>query len=204
MKDPWSLLTGDERSIISDKLNGEGTRREIFNGIIGNRSVEEIENMVTLVRNFMDSMGGRAGGAIWRQIKSLEGVWLGDDPKFHEGGGVIFLVENRKKFLETLSENGYKVNPWYDRRYNKKAHPNDSAREITDTSWETAAHLANDDSKNLNLFFLHWDKRSSEFKRKSKWYSLRWREQRDAGRSHGEPFTAAQVRKGLIDRGIAT
>jgi hypothetical protein len=76
---PWSLLTSDEQSIISSKTN-----REIFNGIIGNKPVDEIKNMVTLVRNFIDSMGGHDGGVIWRQIKSFEGVWLGDDPKFHE------------------------------------------------------------------------------------------------------------------------
>src|SRR5262245_721340 len=105
MKEPWSLLTSDEQAVISTKTN-----REIFNRVLGNRSVEEIENMVTLVRNFMDSMGGRAGGAIWTQIESFEGVWLGDDPKFHEGGGVIFLVKDKTKFLETLRENGYKVN----------------------------------------------------------------------------------------------
>jgi hypothetical protein len=198
MIDPWSLLTGDEQAVISTK-----TDRETFNGIIGDKSAEEIKNMVTLVRNFIDSMGGHDCGAIWRQIKSFEGVWLGKDPKFHEGGGVIFLVNDKSTFLDTLSKNGYKVNAWYDRKYNKKTHPNDSAREITDTSWETAAHLANDESKKLNLFFLHWDKRSSEFKHKNKWYSIRWWEQRDAGKSHHEPFTAAQVRKGLIERGIA-
>src|SRR5262245_40934783 len=141
MIDAWSLLTSDEQSVISAKTN-----REIFNRVLGSRSVEEIGNMVTLVRNFIDSMGGRAGGAIWRQIESFEGVWLGDDPKFHEGGGVVFLVSDKTKFLETLEENGYKVNTWYDRLFNKKVHPNDSARDITDTSWQTAAHLSNDDS----------------------------------------------------------
>jgi hypothetical protein len=197
--DPWSLLTSDEQSVISTK-----TDRQIFNRIIGNSSVEEIENMVTLVRNFIDSMGGRAGGAIWRQIKSFECVWLGEDPKFHEGGGVIFLVNDKTTFLDTLSKNGYKVNPWYDRKFNKKAHPHDSAREITNTSQETAAHLSNDNSKSPNMFLLHWDKRSSEFKHVDRSYLFRWFEQLAAGRSHHEPFTAAQVRKGLIERGIAT
>jgi hypothetical protein len=196
---PWSLLTSDEQSIISSKTN-----REIFNGIIGNKPVDEIKNMVTLVRNFIDSMGGHDGGVIWRQIKSFEGVWLGDDPKFHEGGGVIFLVDDKTTFLDTLSKNGYKVNTWYDRKYNKKAHPHDSAREITNTSRETAAHLTNDDSSDRNLFLLHWDKRSSEFKHVDRRYLLRWIEQLAAGRSHHEPFTAAQVRQALIERGIAT
>jgi hypothetical protein len=210
----WLLLTSDEQAVISSKLggrdgNGEETYREIFNRIIGDRSVEEIENMVTLVKNFIDSMGEHAGGAIWRQIKSFEGVWLGqdhdrsrNDPKFHEGGGVIFLVRDKATFLNTLRKNGYAINTWYDRKYNKAAHPNDSAREITNTSWETGAHLVNDDSNNLNLFFLHWDKRSTEFRHADKSCLTRWGEQRDAGRSHHDPFTANQVREGLRQRGI--
>jgi len=211
----WMLLTSDEQTVISSKLeerdvNGEETHREIFNRIIGDRSVEEIKNMVTLVKNFIDSMGGHAGGAIWLQIKSFEGVWLGqdsnrnrNDSRFHEGGGVMFIVKDKATFLEALRRNGYAINTWYDRKYNKRAHPNDSAREITETSWETGAHLANDDSRNLNLFFLHWDRRSSEFKQADKRYLTRWGEQRDAGRSHREPFTATQVRDGLRRRGIA-
>jgi hypothetical protein len=212
----WLLLTSDEQAVISGKLeerdgNGEVTHREIFNRIIGDRSVEEIKNMVTLVKNFIDSMCGRTNSQIWRQIKSFEGVWLGqdsdrsrNDPRFHEGGGVVIVVNDRATFLDTLRKNGYAINTWYDRRYNKRAHPNDSARETTDTSWETGAHLANDDSRNLNLFFLHWDRRSTEFKRADKRYLTRWGEQRDAGRSHREPFTATQVREGLRLRGIAT
>ena len=212
----WLLLTSNEQAVISSKLregegNVEGTHREIFNRIIGDRSVEEIKNMSTLVKNFIDSMGGGADSAIWRQIKSFEGVWLGrdsdrarNDPRFHQGGGVMFIVKDKAAFLDTLRKNGYAINTWYDRKYNKTAHPNDSAREITPTSWETGAHLANDDSRNLNLFFLHWDKRSTEFKHADKRYLTRWGEQRDAGRSHREPFTANQVREGLRRRGIAT
>ncbi|MBO0860423.1 MAG: hypothetical protein J2P21_18480 [Chloracidobacterium sp.] len=199
MIDPWRLLTGDEQSVISTVTN-----REMFNEKIGNISDKEIENKVTLVRNFMDSMGGHSGGAIWRQIKAFEGVWLGDDPKFHEGGGVIFVVSDKTTFLDTLRNNGYEINTWYDRNLNKKAHPNDSAREITNTSKETAAHLTNDNSTNPNLFLLHWDKRSSEFKHVDRRYLSRWVEQLVAGKSHHEPFTAAQVREGLVERGIAT
>jgi hypothetical protein len=214
--DAWLLLTSDEQAVISSKLgegdgNGAETRREVFNRIIGDRSVEEIKNMATLVKNFIDSMGGRTDGAIWRQIKSFEGVWLGqdsdrdrNDPKFHEGGGVMFIVKDRAAFLGALRKNGYAINTWYDRKYNKTAHPNDSAREITNTSWDTGAHLANDDSRNLNLFFLHWDRRSTEFKHADKRYLTRLGEQFAAGRSHDDPFTAAQVREGLIRRGIAT
>jgi hypothetical protein len=198
MKDPWSLLTSDEQSVISTKTN-----RETFTERIGDISDREIENKVTLVRNFIDSMGGHDGGAIWAQIKSLEGVWLGEG-EFHEGGGVKFVVYDNATFIETLRKNGYAINTWYDRNLNKKTHPNDSAREITNTSRETAAHLTNDDSINPDLFLLHWDKRSSEFKHIDRRYLFRWVEQLAAGTSHHEPFTAAEVRKGLIERGIAS
>jgi hypothetical protein len=198
MKESWSLLTSDEQAVISPKTN-----REIFNEKIGNLSDKEIENKVTLVRNFIDSMGGHDGGAIWAQIKSLEGVWLGEG-ELHEGGGVKFVVYDKATFIETLRKNGYTINTWYDRKLNKKTHPNDSAREITNTSRETAAHLTNDDSINPNLFLLHWDKRSSEFKHVDRRYLFRWVEQLAAGRSHHKTFTATQVRKGLIERGIAT
>ena len=214
--DAWLLLTSDEQAVISSKLGiedetGEETHREVFNGIIGDRSVEEIKNMTTLVKNFIDSMGGRADSAIWRQIKSFEGVWLGEDsdrdrndPRFHEGGGVMFIVKDKSTFLDALRVSGYAINTWYDRKYNRTAHPNDSAREITNTSWETGAHLTNDDSGNLNLFFLHWDKRSTEFKHADMRYLIRLCEQRAAGKSHSDPFTATQVRDGLRRRGIAT
>jgi hypothetical protein len=214
--DAWLLLTSDEHAVISSKLeerdgNSEETPREIFNRKIGAWTDEEIKNMATLVKNFIDSMGGHTDNAIWRHIKTFEGVWLGrdfdqsrNDPKFHEGGGVMFIVNDKATFLDALRKNGYAVNTWYDRKYNKAAHPNDSAREITDTSWETGAHLANDDSSNPNLFFLHWDKRSTEFRHADKRYLTRWGEQADAGRSHHDPFTAAQVREGLKERGIAT
>lgn len=214
--DAWLLLTSDEQAIISSKLgerdeHREETHREIFNRIIGAGTDEEINNMVTLVKNFIDSMGGHTDSAIWRQIKSFEGAWLShdfdrrrNDPKFHEGGGVTFVVNNKATFLDVLRKNGYAINTWYDRKYNKAVHPNDSAREIADTSWETGAHLANDDSSNLNLFFLHWDKRSTEFKHTDRSYWTRLGEQRDAGRSHHDPFTAAQVREALRRRGIAT
>jgi hypothetical protein len=213
--DAWELLTSDEQGAISSKLeegagNGGETHREVFNRIIGNRSVEEIKNMTTLVKNFIDSMGGRVDSVIWREIKSFEGVWLGEDsdrerndPRFHEGGGVMFIVMDKVTFLDALGKSGYAINPWYDRKYNRTVHPNDSAREITNTSWETGAHLTNDDSGNLNLFFLHWDKRSTEFKHADMRYLIRLCEQRAAGNSHSDPFTATQVRDGLRQRGIA-
>jgi hypothetical protein len=111
-KDAWLLLTSDEQTVISSKLEErdgirEETSRQIFNRIIGDRSVQDVKNMVTLVENFIDSMGGHADNAIWRQIKSFEGVWLGhdsdpnrNDPKFHEGGGVIFTVNDKATFLD--------------------------------------------------------------------------------------------------------
>jgi hypothetical protein len=125
--DAWLLLTSDEQAVISSKLeerdgNREETPREIFNRKIGAWTDEEIENMATLVKNFIDSMGGHTDNAIWRHIKSFEGVWLSrdfdrsrNDPKFHEGGGVMFIVNDKATFLDALRKNVYAVNTWYDR-----------------------------------------------------------------------------------------
>jgi hypothetical protein len=62
--------------------------------------------------------------------------------------------------------------------------------------------MANDDSTNLNRFLLHWDKRSTEFKKTDSKYWTKWGEQKDAGNSHHEPFSATEAREGLRKRGI--
>jgi hypothetical protein len=164
---------------------------------------------VTLVKNFIDTAGGHTNNAIWQEITTFRGAWLGEDkdksrndPRFREGGGVTFEVRNHSDFLDVLEKNNYKKNPWYDEHFNKEAHPNDSAREITETSYETGAHMANDDSSSLNKFFMHWDKRSTEFKKGDSQYWSTWTEQRDAGKSHHEPFTATEAREGLKKRGV--
>ncbi len=208
--DAWSLLTEDEQEITKSKLQIEAgeTCQQAFNRITGVGDASEIENKVTLIRNFIDHAGGRSNSAIWQQALVIEGVWLGqdhdaqrNDPRFHEGGGVVIVVSNKDEFLDTLRNNGYTVNAWYEKG---GWHPNDSAREITDTSWETAMHLTNDDSSNLNRFFVHWDKRSTEFRIADSRYWTRWGEQREAGKSHCEPFPASEVREQLKRRGIVS
>jgi hypothetical protein len=217
--DAWARLTPEEQTIISDKLSREETTgrrgekrqetyREAFNRAIGYGTSEEIKNKVTLVKNFIDTGGGHTNNAIWQEITTFRGAWLGDDedkrrndPRFHEGGGIVFEVKDHSTFLEALEKNHYKVDPIYD-NFNK-AHPNNSAREITGTSYETGAHMANDDSNNLNKFFLHWDKRSTEFdKRDSSNYRFKLTEQKDAGKSHFDSFTATEAREGLKQRGV--
>jgi hypothetical protein len=218
--DAWDQLTPEEQTIISDKLSKElttgrrgekrlETDREAFNRAIGTGNHDEVKNKVILAKNFIDTAGGHTNNAIWQEITIFRGVWLGDDTdknrnnqKFHEGGGITFEVYDRSSFLGVLEKNNYKVNTWYDRHFNKATHPNDSAREITDTSYETGAHMANDDSNNLNRFFMHWDKRSTEFKKGDSKYWSTLTEQKDAGNSHFEPFTATEAREGLIKRGV--
>jgi RHS repeat-associated protein len=209
--DPWSLLTKEEQTIISSKLKRETitnkrgrkrqeTNREAFKRIVGAGTDEEIKNKVTLVKNFIDTAGGHTNSAIWQEITEFKGPWFGSGSK--DGGGVTFLVKNKDTFLDVLGKNGYAINPVYDVLFNKKAHPNDSAREITETSWDTGAHMANDDSSNLNLFLLHWDKRSTEFKKTDSRYWTKWGEQKEAGNSHHEPFSATEAREGLRKRGV--
>lgn len=219
--DAWSLLTPEEQAIISDKLSRgvitdrrgrqrQETYREAFNRAIESGTDEEIKNKVTLVKNFIDTAGGHTNSAIWQEIVTFERAWLGsdhdkkrNDPRFHKGGGVTFLVKTHSTFLDVLEKNNYVKNPWYDKHFNKEAHPNDSAREKTETSYETGAHMSNDDSKKLDRFLLHWDKRSTEFKKRdsSKYWSV-LTEQRDAGKSHYEPFSATEAREGLRKRGV--
>jgi len=218
--DAWSLLKEEERTIISSKLvrkevtdkrgrKRQETNKAAFNRIIGSGTDEEIKNKVTLVKNFIDTAGGHTNSAIWQEIVTFEGAWFGsdpdksrNDPKFHEGGGVTFTVkaDGHAKFLDVLGKNNYVINPWYDSL--NKAHPNDSARERTNTSYDTGAHMSNDDSTNLDRFLLHWDKRSTEFKKGDSKYWTTWGEQQDAGKSHFVPFSATEAREGLRKRGV--
>jgi RHS repeat-associated protein len=206
--DAWSLLNWEERNIIKSKIerNKGESYRKAFNRIIGGGTKDEVKNKVTLVKNFIDSAGGHGNSAVWQQVKSITGVWLGqdqdkkrNDPRFHEGGGLSISVNDKDKFIEVLGKNGYAINVWYE---TFGTHPNDSARQITNTSWETGMHLANDDSSDLAKFYVHWDKRSSEFKNTDPKYWTRLGEQKDAGNSHHEPFTAHEVRQKLKQQGI--
>src|SRR5262249_12560597 len=120
---PWSLLTKEEQKIISSKLvkkKGE-TNQQAFARIIGGGTNDEITNKVLLVKNFIDSAGGHSNSDVWKQVSSIDGVWLGqdsdtkrNDPKFHEGGGLTISVSDKDKFMETLGENGYAINAWYE------------------------------------------------------------------------------------------
>src|SRR5262245_50736587 len=128
--DAWALLTPEEQTIISEKLSRDvitdrrggqrqETPREAFNRLIASGTSEEIKNKVTLVKNFIDTAGGHANNAIWQEITTFRGAWLGDDhdksrndPRFHEGGGVNFVVKNHSTFLDVLEKNNYKTNPW--------------------------------------------------------------------------------------------
>lgn len=152
-----------------------------------------------MIKSFIDNAGGHTNSAIWQEVTSISGVWLDPRPEFHEGGGVKITVSDSAKFSDTLKNNGYAINVWYEMF---GTHGNTSAREITNSSWETGMHLANDDPTNSNLFLVHWDKRSTEFKQRDPRYWTRLGEQKDAGNSHYEPFSASQVRERLRQRGI--
>jgi len=196
-KDAWSQLTEEEQKIIASKLHRKKkeTDQQAFNRIMGegNATAEQIATKVILTKNLIDSAGGHTNSAVWQEIKTVDGAWVDNKG----GGGVILHVNNRDTFLETLKNNGFDVNAKYEAvaRQVDGAHPNDSARQITETSLLTGMHLANDDSNDLNKFFVHWDRRSAAFRKSGSWqYSLLpGLERADAGTTHKNPFPATTV-----------
>jgi hypothetical protein len=200
--DVWSLLTVEEQELLGHRLirqAGESVRAACRR-IAGGGTAEALQDRATLIRNFIDHAGARDDGPVWREVKSVAGVWLGEDPEYRSGGGVIIMVEERARFLAVLERNGYSVNAWYEIF---SRHRHDSAREITETSWETAMHLVNDDAGDPARFFVHWDRRSVVFRKRDRRYWIRAIEQLAAGRSHRLPFPAAEIRAALQRRGLA-
>src|SRR5437867_1305351 len=50
--------------------------------------------------------------------------------------------------------------------------------------FEPGMHFGNDDSNNLNKFYVHWDRRSSAFRESSDQYLTSWNEMYDAASTH--------------------
>ena len=191
--DAWPLLSGAEQAAISNKIAGS----EAFNRLVEAPTPVGTTNKVILVQNFIESADGLRDGAIWRQVRSIFGIWLGQEPDHQDGGGVIMTVDDRELFLQVLEQNGYVVNAWYE-IFSK--HRQDSAREITETSWETAMHFANDEPGESTRFYVHWDQRSVAFRKRDPKYPARLIEQLAAGRSHHQPFPAAEIRERLKEQ----
>src|SRR6266404_5494828 len=155
---------------------------------------------VTTVKNFIDSAGGHGNSEVWQQIKTINSIDLGrnpTDPSKTEGR-VTISIADKNKFLQVLGNNGY----WVDSKYEVFAdHPNNSARQETRTSFEPGMHFGNDDSSNLNKFYVHWDRRSSAFRESSDQYLTSWNEMYDAASTHNNPYTPSQLRQELKKNG---
>lgn len=205
---PWDELTAEERKIITPKLTipkGQ-TAKQAFNALAtvknakGRVDRQATADKVTTIKNFIDSAGGHTNSEVWQQIKTINSIDLGrnaSDPSKTEGR-VTVTVADKNKFLEVAGRNGYDVNRYYEVFSD---HQNDSVRQITITSFEPGMHFANDDSSNLNKFYVHWDRRSTAFREGSDQYWTTWGEQQDAASTHNNPYTPSQLRQELKKNG---
>lgn len=207
-RNPWDQLTAEEKKIITPKLTiSKGqTARQVFNNLAtvkdakGRVDRQATQDKITTIKNFIDSAGGHGNSEVWQQVKTINSIDLGrnaSDPSKTEGRVTVTVV-NKDKFLEVAGRNGYDVNRYYEVFAD---HPNDSARQITRTSFEPGLHFANDDSSNLSKFYAHWDRRSSAFQETNSQYWTRQGEQIDAGYTHNNPYTPSQLRQELKKNG---
>ncbi len=64
--------------------------------------------------------------------------------------------------------------------------------------------FGNDDSSNLNKFYVHWDRRSSAFRESSDQYltsGIIWNEMYDAASTHNNRYMPSQLRQELKKNG---
>jgi hypothetical protein len=216
-KTAWERLTDEERRILASKLTTVGNAKKpttaelkaagnAFNQLInrpeqiGGRGIavaptaKQVTERIAAVQNFIDLAGGHGGhggegSAVWQQIQGINGVW--------ESGMVEVVVKDRGDFTKALESEGYAVNAWWD----VGPHDNDSARQLSDTSWEPGLHFANDESSRLTTYWAHVDQRSVNFSRTT--YASRAREMYDAANSHNTPSIPSQIRQFLKIKGIA-
>jgi RHS repeat-associated protein len=207
-KTPWDLLTAKERKIITPKLTvpkGQ-TAKQVFNVLAtvkdakGRVDRQATADKVTTIKNFIDSAGGHTNSEVWQQIKTINSIDTQPNPSdpSKTEGRVTVSVGNKDQFLAALGRSGYDVDRYYELASD---HPNNSARQITNTSFEPGLHFANDDSSNLNKFYAHWDRRSSAFRKGSNKYWTTWGEQIDAGSTHNNPYSPSQLRQELKKNG---
>jgi hypothetical protein len=130
------------------------------------------------------------------EVKCFSSLNASDQSKTE--GRVTVTVADKDRFLEVADRNGYDVDRYYEVFAD---HPNNSARQITRTSFEPGMHFGNDDSKNLNKFFVHWDRRSSAFAQDSDQYWTHWGEQKAAADTHNNPYTPSGLRQELKKNG---
>lgn len=173
---PWSLLSNEERLILTPKLlalpeeiSGTGQRIETageqFNHFVieylpdGEINHQAISDHVLTAQNFLTHASHPSNPAIWKQIREIKGI---------RRSYLELVVRDRDEFLSVLREADFVVNrePFW------SIHKFDSARAMTDYSHQPSLHFANDradeDHYGPNYFFVHWDRTSCWFRR-SNW-----------------------------------
>jgi RHS repeat-associated protein len=213
-KQAWDQLTEEEQKIITFKLNlkKRETARKAFNDKFTGRNAQETAALVIAVKNLIDNAGGHSNSEVWQQIQSVDGGWV--DTKNHEAAALQISVSNSKGFLNALQKSGkFDVDATYEAA-NLTGDHGHSARFITATSDEPGMHFVQQKTYADTRFDVHWDPRSSAFSFLSGKYqilqlsgamsygSARALERGEAGLSHGNPKTSAQVRQELRRIGI--
>ena len=166
----------------------------------GNVDKQATAEKIDTIKSFVDSAGGHSNSRVWQQIQWINSIDMqpnaSDASKIE--GRVTVTVENKDAFLAVTQWYGYDTNRYYEMFSD---HPNDSARQITRTSFEPGLHFANDDSSNLNKFFVHWDRRSTAFAETNRKYWTYWGEQKEAAGTHNNPYTPSELRQELKKNG---
>jgi RHS repeat-associated protein len=159
--DAWSLLTSEEQKILSEKLgqNAKATFNKSFT-VVGKDNLTR-ENVIA-IQNLIDVLGGKSNSAVWQQVKSIDAVYA------NKNHMLAITVKDLGKFKEAMTaekDSSGRPKYYFDNFAERKPgkHPNDSIRQNTEYSSDYAIHLANDDSKNKNVFFVHWDPASANF-----------------------------------------
>jgi hypothetical protein len=203
-KEAWLQLTEAEQKIIEPKLSLKKpeTAQKVFNDRFMGKNVQETAALVTAVKNLIDNAGGRSNSEVWRQIQSVDGGWV--DEKNNSAAALHLTVNDSQGFLTVLGKNGYDV----DRYYEVFSHHKHSARYITEYSHQPGMHFVQEDNYPDNKFDVHWDARSSAFK-KTNWkyyllaaFAAKAVERVVAGKSHSNPISSARVRQELKKMGI--
>jgi hypothetical protein len=203
-KEAWLQLTEDEQRIVRSKLpfNHTETAEKIFNDRFRGKNAEETAALVTAVKNLIDNAGGRSNSEVWHQIQSIDGGWL--DNRNGSSAALHLSVSNSSDFLKALRKNGYDVDRYYEVFSNHKH----SARFITETSYQPGMHFVQEENYPDNKFDVHWDRRSSAFKKAYRKYFLlpafieKIIERVAAGKTHTNPISSAQVRQELMKMGM--
>lgn len=201
--DAWSRLTPAEQQIISAKLPGaeDQSARDVFNLRFTGINDIETNALVITVRNLIDNAGGRFDSPVWQCIQTIDGGWV--DERNPASAALSLSVPEPSCFLSILSGEGYDVDRYYEFARNRRH----SARHVTENSRQPGMHFVQLRDYPETRFDVHWDRRSSAF-RKVTWYFYffgpfaRIVERLIAGRSHNRAISAARVGRELEKMGL--